>query len=149
VRDASQFVHGVDDLGGFVGADSAVKSSDLPSRTAVALLAARTVGEAGWTCSMNLSPMVGHVGDGNFHMLLLVDPNSPEDHAEAERLNERLVQRALAMGGTITGEHGVGLGKQKYMNAQHGSGALALMRAIKGALDPDNLMNPGKILPPA
>jgi D-lactate dehydrogenase (cytochrome) len=95
-----------------------------------------------------VAPMVGHVGDGNFHMLLLIDPNSPDDHAEAERLNERLVHRALAMGGTITGEHGVGMGKQKYMHAQHGAGALSVMRAIKQALDPDNLMNPGKMLPP-
>jgi len=98
--------------------------------------------------SFLVAPMVGHVGDGNFHMLLLVDPNSPEDHAEAERLNERLVHRALAMGGTITGEHGVGMGKQKYMHAQHGAGALAVMRAIKQAIDPENLMNPGKMLPP-
>ena len=95
-----------------------------------------------------VAPMVGHVGDGNFHMLMLVDPNSPDDHAEAERLNERLVQRALAMGGTITGEHGIGMGKQKYMKAQHGAGALALMRSIKQAIDPENLMNPGKMLPP-
>ncbi len=98
--------------------------------------------------SFLVAPMVGHVGDGNFHMLLLIDPNSAADHAEAERLNERLVQRALAMGGTMTGEHGVGLGKQKYMQAQHGAGALAVMRAIKQALDPENLMNPGKLLPP-
>jgi len=95
-----------------------------------------------------VAPMVGHVGDGNFHMLMLIDPNSPDDHAEAERLNERLVQRALAMGGTITGEHGIGMGKQKYMKAQHGAGALALMHAIKQAIDPENLMNPGKMLPP-
>lgn len=95
-----------------------------------------------------LAPMVGHVGDGNFHMLLLINPNSPGDHAEAERLNERLVQRALSMGGTITGEHGIGLGKQKYMNAQHGAGAIAVMHAIKQAIDPENLMNPGKMLPP-
>lgn len=95
-----------------------------------------------------VAPMVGHVGDGNFHMLLLIDPNSAEDHAEAERLNERLMHRALAMDGTITGEHGVGLGKQKFMEAQHGAGALAVMRAIKQAIDPDNLMNPGKMLPP-
>ncbi|MCA9916719.1 MAG: FAD-binding protein [Anaerolineales bacterium] len=94
-------------------------------------------------------PMVGHVGDGNFHMLLLVDPNNPEDFAEARRINERLVQRALAMGGTITGEHGVGLGKMKYMEAQHGAGALAVMRTIKQALDPHNLMNPGKMVPAA
>lgn len=94
------------------------------------------------------APMVGHVGDGNFHMLILVDPNSAENHAEAERLNERLVQRALSMGGTITGEHGIGIGKQKYMQSQHGDGALAVMRAIKHALDPENLMNPGKMIPP-
>jgi D-lactate dehydrogenase (cytochrome) len=93
------------------------------------------------------APMVGHVGDGNFHMLLLVEPNNPQDHAEAERLNERLVRRALSMGGTITGEHGIGMGKQKYMNAQHGAGALSVMRAIKQAIDPDGLMNPGKLLP--
>ncbi len=95
-----------------------------------------------------MAPMVGHVGDDNFHMLLLIDPHSPADHAEAERLNDRLMHRALAMGGTITGEHGVGLGKQKYMHAQHGAGALSVMRAIKQALDPENLMNPGKMLPP-
>lgn len=98
--------------------------------------------------SFLVAPIVGHVGDGNFHMLLLVDPNSPEDDAEAERLNDRLVQRALSMGGTITGEHGVGMGKQKYMKAQHGVGALAVMRAIKQAIDPENMMNPGKMLPP-
>ncbi|MCA9955233.1 MAG: hypothetical protein KC434_10975, partial [Anaerolineales bacterium] len=89
----------------------------------------------------------GHVGDGNFHMLMLVDPDRPDDYAAAEKLNERLVRRALAMGGTITGEHGVGMGKMKYMAAQHGEGALAVMRAIKQALDPENLMNPGKMIP--
>jgi len=95
-----------------------------------------------------VAPMVGHVGDGNFHMLFLIDPNRPEDLAKAERLNERLMHRALAMGGTITGEHGVGLGKKKFMSAQHGTGALALMHSIKQALDPENIMNPGKMLPP-
>jgi D-lactate dehydrogenase (cytochrome) len=95
-----------------------------------------------------VAPMVGHVGDGNFHLLLLVDPNSPEEQAKAERLHERLIQRALSMGGTITGEHGVGLGKQKYMKSEHGAGALAVMRAIKQALDPEHIMNPGKMLPP-
>jgi len=94
-----------------------------------------------------VAPMVGHVGDGNFHMLFLIDPNSAEDHEEAERLNERLMHRALAMGGTITGEHGIGLGKQKFMSAQHGTAALALMRAIKQVIDPENIMNPGKMLP--
>lgn len=93
------------------------------------------------------APIVGHVGDGNFHLLILVDPAKPEDIAEAERLNERLVERALEMGGTITGEHGVGLGKMKFMKAEHGDGVLAVMHAIKRAIDPQNLMNPGKMLP--
>ncbi|MCB8925836.1 MAG: FAD-binding protein [Ardenticatenaceae bacterium] len=93
------------------------------------------------------APIVGHVGDGNFHLLLLVDPHKPEDFAQAEQLNERLVKRALAMGGTITGEHGVGMGKMKFMQAQHGAGTLAVMHAIKQAIDPQNLMNPGKMLP--
>ena len=92
-------------------------------------------------------PIVGHVGDGNFHVLLLVDPQRPEERVEAERLNQRLVQRALALEGTITGEHGVGIGKQKYMQAEHGAPALEAMRAIKCALDPHNLMNPGKLVP--
>jgi D-lactate dehydrogenase (cytochrome) len=94
-----------------------------------------------------IAPMVGHVGDGNFHLLMLVDPDKPEDYAEASRLNERLVRRALAMDGTSTGEHGVGLGKMKYMKLEHDAGSLAVMRAIKRVLDPENLMNPGKILP--
>ena len=94
-----------------------------------------------------VAPIVGHVGDGNFHLMMLVDPNQPKEYAEAQRINERLVQRALAMDGTITGEHGVGLGKKKYMNSEHGAEALAVMRAIKRALDPENLMNPGKMLP--
>ena len=94
-----------------------------------------------------LAPMVGHVGDGNFHLMFLVDPEKPEDMVEAERLNERLVKRALTMDGTITGEHGVGIGKIKYMEAEHGPAALAVMRAIKQALDPLNLFNPGKVLP--
>ena len=94
-----------------------------------------------------VATIVGHVGDGNFHMLMLVDPNNPENYAEATRINERLVQRALAMDGTITGEHGVGMGKKKYMQAEHGAEALAVMRSIKRALDPLNLMNPGKMLP--
>ena len=94
-----------------------------------------------------LGPLVGHVGDGNFHLLLPLDPDSPSDMAAAERLVERLVARALAMGGTCTGEHGVGMGKIKFLEAEHGREALDVMRAIKQALDPHNLMNPGKILP--
>jgi D-lactate dehydrogenase (cytochrome) len=89
--------------------------------------------------------LVGHVGDGNFHMLYLVDPDSPEEMAEARRLNERLVTRALDMGGTCSGEHGVGIGKMKYLAREHGD-AIETMRAIKRALDPKDLLNPGKIL---
>jgi len=93
--------------------------------------------------------LVGHVGDGNFHMLYLVDPDRPEELTEAARLNQRLVERAIDMGGTCSGEHGVGVGKMRYLAREHGDGALDAMRAIKLALDPRNLMNPGKILPPA
>ena len=89
--------------------------------------------------------LVGHVGDGNFHMLYLVDPDRPEEMAEARRLNDRLVHRAIDMGGTCSGEHGVGIGKKRYLAREHGE-ALDAMRAIKQALDPHGLMNPGKIL---
>ncbi|MDE0941299.1 MAG: FAD-binding protein [Alphaproteobacteria bacterium] len=92
------------------------------------------------------APMCGHVGDGNFHLAFVLDPNVPAEMREAEDLNERLVNRALAMDGTCTGEHGVGLGKQKYMRAEHGD-ALEVMRLIKAAIDPTNIMNPGKMLP--
>jgi D-lactate dehydrogenase (cytochrome) len=94
-------------------------------------------------------PLVGHVGDGNFHLIMPVDPDSEADLAEAERITDRLVERALAMGGTCSGEHGVGLGKMRFLEAEHGRPALDVMRAIKHALDPYDLMNPGKILPPA
>jgi D-lactate dehydrogenase (cytochrome) len=90
--------------------------------------------------------LVGHAGDGNFHLIYLVDPENPTEMAEAERLNERMVLRALAMGGTCTGEHGVGFGKMKFLEAEHGE-ALGVMRTIKQALDPHNLMNPGKMIP--
>jgi D-lactate dehydrogenase (cytochrome) len=91
------------------------------------------------------APIVGHVGDGNFHLTLVLDPNEPKDVAEAERLNNRLVARALALDGTCTGEHGVGYGKLDFLVAEHGE-AISVMRTIKKALDPDNLMNPGKIV---
>jgi D-lactate dehydrogenase (cytochrome) len=94
-----------------------------------------------------LVPLVGHAGDGNFHLIYLVDPNDPAEMAEAQRLNHRMVMRALAMGGTCTGEHGVGFGKMKFLPAEHGEG-VRVMRLMKRALDPHNLMNPGKILSP-
>ncbi|HEV8029692.1 MAG TPA: FAD-linked oxidase C-terminal domain-containing protein [Stellaceae bacterium] len=91
------------------------------------------------------SALVGHVGDGNFHLVFMIDPNRPDEIAEASRLNDRMVARALAMEGTCTGEHGVGYGKMDFLIAEHGE-ALSVMRAIKKALDPDNIMNPGKIV---
>lgn len=89
--------------------------------------------------------LVGHVGDGNFHMGYLIDPEVPEERALAEQLNQQLVHRALKLGGTCTGEHGVGLHKMDFLVEETGSGAVAMMRAIKLALDPDNILNPGKI----
>src|SRR6188508_1668106 len=89
--------------------------------------------------------LVGHAGDGNFHVIYLLDPANEEELAQARRLNDRMVARALAMGGTCTGEHGVGYGKMKFLEAEHGE-SLEVMRAIKRALDPDNRMNPGKIV---
>ena len=88
--------------------------------------------------------MLGHVGDGNFHVALLADANDPDEMKRAKGFIERLAMRAIAMDGTCTGEHGVGQGKIHYLEAEHGA-ALAAMRAIKQAIDPDNIMNPGKI----
>jgi D-lactate dehydrogenase (cytochrome) len=89
--------------------------------------------------------LVGHVGDGNFHLAFILDPDKPEELAEATRLNDRMVQRAIAMDGTCTGEHGVGYGKMDFLIAEHGD-AISVMRTLKRALDPDNIMNPGKIV---
>ena len=89
---------------------------------------------------------VGHVGDGNFHLGLCIDPSRPEEMEEAEILNNRLVRRAIALEGTCTGEHGVGTGKIKYMTLEHGS-AIGVMHVIKAALDPLGILNPGKVLP--
>jgi D-lactate dehydrogenase (cytochrome) len=94
-----------------------------------------------------VAPIVGHVGDGNFHLTLLVDMGDADEIKRAKDLLERLVQRALAMEGTCTGEHGVGQGKMQYLLAEHGPAALQVMRSIKQALDPDGIMNPGKIIP--
>jgi len=92
------------------------------------------------------APILGHVGDGNFHLTMLVDMADADEVARAKALHERLVARSLAMDGTSTGEHGVAQGKMAYLAAEHGEPALAVMRAVKRALDPDNIMNPGKIV---
>jgi D-lactate dehydrogenase (cytochrome) len=89
--------------------------------------------------------LVGHAGDGNFHLIYMLDPESEAELNEARRLNDLMIARSLALGGTCSGEHGVGYGKMKYLEAEHGEG-LDVMRAIKRALDPENRMNPGKIV---
>ncbi|MBM86140.1 MAG: FAD-binding oxidoreductase [Rhodospirillaceae bacterium] len=92
-----------------------------------------------------IAPLVGHVGDGNFHLVYLINPDNQEELDTAQAHSDRMVYRALSMGGTCTGEHGVGYGKMGFLQAEHGD-ALALMRSIKMAFDPDNIMNPGKII---
>ena len=92
-----------------------------------------------------LAPIVGHVGDGNFHVLLLVDPRSESEMATAHGINDRLIERALSVGGTCTGEHGIGYGKLKHLEAEQGE-AIDVMRQIKTALDPFGIMNPGKVV---
>lgn len=92
-----------------------------------------------------VAPLVGHVGDGNFHLVVVIDPDDADEMARADALNHRLVKRAIAMGGTCTGEHGVGYGKIDFLEEEHGS-AISAMRDLKRAFDPDNIMNPGKIL---
>jgi D-lactate dehydrogenase (cytochrome) len=89
--------------------------------------------------------IVGHVGDGNFHVAYLIDPKLPEERVTAERLNLQLVQRALRLDGTCTGEHGIGLHKMDFLVSEAGAGTVAMMRTVKRALDPKNIMNPGKI----
>ena len=93
-----------------------------------------------------IAPLVGHAGDGNFHLIIMLNPDDQQEFATITRISERLVQRALRLGGTCSGEHGVGFGKLKYLEAEHGA-ALDVMRSIKRALDPGNLMNPGKLIP--
>ncbi len=92
-----------------------------------------------------MGPIIGHVGDGNFHVNLLFDMDDADEVIRVEKFLERLVARGLAMDGTCTGEHGVGQAKMKYMAMEHDPAALAAMRAIKAALDPDGIMNPGKL----
>jgi len=91
------------------------------------------------------APMLGHVGDGNYHLIFLIDPNSEAELKEAEDLNARMIRRALDVGGTCTGEHGIGLGKKHFLVEELGE-AVDVMRTIKLALDPNNIMNPGKVL---
>jgi D-lactate dehydrogenase (cytochrome) len=91
------------------------------------------------------APIVGHAGDNNFHVGFVLNPGDPKEMAEAGRLTERLVHRALSLDGTCTGEHGIGCGKMDFLVAEHGE-AVKVMRAIKQAIDTDNIMNPGKIL---
>ena len=93
-----------------------------------------------------IAPIVGHVGDGNFHLTVLFDPDSPAERASAEGLARRVSMRAIAMGGTCTGEHGIGVHKLEALVAEHGE-AVELMQTIKRALDPRNIMNPGKTVP--
>ncbi|QCK86943.1 FAD-binding protein [Phreatobacter aquaticus] len=90
--------------------------------------------------------LVGHVGDGNFHLGMQIDPEDPDELNQALKVYDRMVERTLAAGGTCTGEHGVGIGKMKYMRAEHGD-AIDVMHLIKNALDPKNILNPGKVLP--
>jgi D-lactate dehydrogenase (cytochrome) len=90
------------------------------------------------------APLVSHAGDGNFHLTIIIDPDDATEHAAVKAFTERLVRRALALGGTSTGEHGIGIGKKTHLLEEHGE-AVGVMRALKQALDPRNLMNPGKI----
>lgn len=94
-----------------------------------------------------MAPIVGHVGDGNFHLVLLIDPDDPDEFRCAKDLIARLNHRAIAMGGTCTGEHGIGMGKLDFLTAEHGD-AVSVMRSVKLALDPGNIMNPGKMVRP-
>lgn len=90
-------------------------------------------------------PILGHMGDGNFHAILLIDPDNPDELKEAKRLSDKMAERALALGGTVTGEHGVGMGKMKYMAQEHGQ-AWSVMSDIKRSFDPQNILNPGKLV---
>lgn len=112
--------------------------SELPAAVAAA--------SADMHASGLIGDVVGHVGDGNFHVLMLLEPGNQSEIAIAKGVAERMAHRALAVGGTISGEHGIGVGKRGLMEAQHGP-AWAVMGTIKRALDPNNIMNPGKMVP--
>lgn len=121
-----------------ISTDICVPMSDLPAAVAAA---SADMHESGL-----LGDVVGHVGDGNFHVLMLLEPGNQDEIAIAKGVAERMAHRALAVGGTISGEHGIGVGKRPLMEAQHGA-AWAVMGAIKRTLDPNNIMNPGKLVP--
>src|SRR5699024_5393461 len=95
--------------------------------------------------SLFRSTILGHVGDGNFHVLMLLSPDDPAEWHASEELNHRNVERALQAGGTCTGEHGVGLHKREFLSQEFGDSAVDVMRQIKQRLDPHNILNPGKI----
>jgi len=111
-----------------------------------ALAQAVTETQADIAASPIEGPILGHVGDGNFHAILLIDPENPAERAAAEGLAHRMAERALRLGGTLTGEHGVGMGKLGYMQAEHGA-AWEVMGLLKQALDPNGILNPGKVVP--
>lgn len=92
-----------------------------------------------------LAPVVGHVGDGNFHSIILVNPEDSEEISKAKGISDSIVKHALACGGTCTGEHGVGYGKLGYLESEHGKNAVRVMHAIKQAMDPKDILNPGKL----
>ena len=125
------------------GADSVISDVCVPISNLAACIAETQsdIAEQGL-----LAPLVGHVGDGNFHLVILVDPDDPTEMAKIPPFLERLVERALSHDGTCSGEHGVGSGKLKYLEAEHGPG-VGVMQAVKRALDPDNIMNPDKLVP--
>ena len=94
-----------------------------------------------------IGPILGHVGDGNFHSALLIEPGNDMELAEAKRLAHRMAERALEVGGTVTGEHGIGIGKKNFMPREHGQAGWEAMGAVKAALDPKGILNPDKLVP--
>ena len=92
-------------------------------------------------------PCFGHAGDGNVHYAILVDPDDPDEAARAKEAHSRIIERAIEVGGTATGEHGIGQGKRGYLVAEHGEEAVEAMRAVKRVLDPTDTLNPGKLFP--
>lgn len=109
------------------------------------LAAAIARAQAGIAAAGLTAPILGHVGDGNFHVFFILDPQQPDEWAKARAVNAAMIDHALSVGGTCTGEHGIGIGKRDALLREHGDDAVAVMRAIKHALDPHSLMNPGKI----